>query len=312
MTDQPDPLEFPKYTFGVDVPVLPVMKLARARHHQAELSSQLAVWQAGRPIVADLSVSGHDRSAIVGRLRVRQPPLTNQWSLVFGDAVHNCRSALDAAMWAFASMGGVVPPKPRQVQFPIFDDPVRWDRFAADNLSTVPSPVLLRTRMLQPFEQTDPQTISGLSLLQEFSNADKHRALGVPRPISLQLNLAANIKFVDEAAAEGFGTAPVELIPDFSSGLADGSHVLTLRTGSEVEYCSGELEILVEPHLEIRPGTVIPMTTALESAIRTVEGTLRVISGGILRQDDPRADRAWSPLKLQPLSGPAMDEWRSA
>lgn len=299
----------PRYIYGKDIPVLPVVKLARAREHQANLYTQIASWQAGRPVIARLSRDLSDSALVVGLLHVSQPPPLLQWSVVFGDAIHNCRSALDAAVWAFANMGDASPPKPKQVGFPIFSDRNDWAKYSSAVLATVPASVLARLELLQPFNVKDENQVAGLQLLQEFSNADKHRALLLPRPVALEIQVSAQLRYENESDAADFEQGGVQVDPDFSPGLVEGARVFEIRTHAPLLGASGELEVIIEPHVELSQGVVVHMKVALEAALRSADDALRVIAGGVVAADDPRADRNWSPFIMNRLLGPALDEW---
>ena len=191
-------------------------------------------------------------------------------------------------------------------------DEAEFKAFCRRALSTVPPPVLARLALLQPFAIADAKSQSGLSVLQDFSNLDKHRALVLPRPIALALTISAQLRYADEADAERFGERPMHVEPDLSAGLVEDSEVVRIPAGAELLEASGDMDVQVEPYTRLGTGPVVHLRLALEAVLRAADDALRVIAGGLVTADDPRADRSWGqPLHLEPLQGPALDDWKS-
>lgn len=110
------------------------------------------------------------------------PPL--YLSAVAGDVTHNLRSALDHLAWQFVDMSGGSPT--RRTAFPIYRDEREFigaveGRRRRDNrpgpLSGIDprGEVWALIKRFQPYQRGD--CAEALALLQDFSNADKHREL---------------------------------------------------------------------------------------------------------------------------------------
>jgi hypothetical protein len=95
-------------------------------------------------------------------------------SLVFGDAVHTLRSALDHLAYQLAFRLGTGPT--RRTQWPIFDDPALFESYGSRHLEGILEPHRSRIVDMQPFK--DPNGLRWLSLLHELDIADKHHNIG--------------------------------------------------------------------------------------------------------------------------------------
>lgn len=107
-------------------------------------------------------------------------------ALRVGDAVHDFRSALDHLVWQLSLAGteGAEPSRPRRVQFPISSSPEDYGRARTTALSDVSREAQDVLESYQPYHGAAgrPDNYSGpyvhqLTLLQQLSNADKHRLL---------------------------------------------------------------------------------------------------------------------------------------
>jgi hypothetical protein len=125
-------------------------------------------------------------------LRVNQPPAVDEWALLFGNAVHNLRSALDSLVWELAHRDGREPRSPRGLYFPIVTDEATWPR-AAKMLESCPIEVIERVRPTQPFLIPDAGP-SGLEVLATLNNQDKHR-VPIRASMALQQVMMDNASF---------------------------------------------------------------------------------------------------------------------
>ena len=107
-------------------------------------------------------------------------------ALRVGDAVHDFRSALDHLVWQLSLAGteGAEPSRPRRVQFPVSSSPEDYGRARTTALSDVSREAQDVLESYQPYHGAAgrPDNYSGpyvhqLTLLQQLSNADKHRLL---------------------------------------------------------------------------------------------------------------------------------------
>jgi hypothetical protein len=106
-------------------------------------------------------------------------------SLMFGDAIHNLRSALDHLIYAIAvhkASGATPPPDWRIIAFPITDCPTgkgSFKNFCAAKLGTfAPDTKLLEVlEDFQPYRRKNKVFPPLLKVLRDFDDADKHRLL---------------------------------------------------------------------------------------------------------------------------------------
>lgn len=111
----------------------------------------------------------------VVQIRVKtQPPL--RWSTIVGDAVHNLRSSLDYFVYDLARRD-TGKARPRGTQFPIIaTDAADYRRAASAGVQMLEPRHRRIIRQLQPYQHDDPGT-HPLAILNQLSNADKHRLL---------------------------------------------------------------------------------------------------------------------------------------
>jgi len=111
-----------------------------------------------------------------------------------GDAIHNVRSALDAAVWHLAILGSGQDPPPRvnrrKVQFPIFQKVADFESQGRDMIASLKDGPRAVIEGAQPCYRGDDSQLDALTLLARISNRDKHRVV-VPMaviPQSLEPN----------------------------------------------------------------------------------------------------------------------------
>lgn len=163
-------------------------RLVWAKVHRNKLKAELASVETDEskrvPIVAKFDVDAFEYSIQVIELPRR---LIARVGLRIGDTIHNLRSALDLLAWQLAceATGSKRPPRPRQIQFPIYDfakttDVVvgrrkvkRWGFDSAWLLSLAPQ----QKTALAGFQPYRGGHGKHLRLLRDMSNDDKHRLL---------------------------------------------------------------------------------------------------------------------------------------
>ncbi|HZT66044.1 MAG TPA: hypothetical protein VFA11_09680 [Acidimicrobiales bacterium] len=150
-------------------------KIDRAREHLGVLAAEVDAWAAGDPVIY-IAARWHRYQWLRG------PPL--RWAAIFGDCVHNLRSALDHMIWDLSGGTGNAPPRS---EFPIFDDqtkylergkngkPVHGSGLAKiEGVKDLDARRVIRN--LQPFKASEPHR-HPLWVLHELDRVDKHRAL---------------------------------------------------------------------------------------------------------------------------------------
>ena len=165
-------------------------KLDHARRHVTDLDDAVRSFfdDAGN---CPLLVSSFDEESRFHVFRVGPIPpqladIQVEAALRVGDAVHDLRSALDHLVWQLSLAGteGAEPSRPRRVQFPISSSPEGYEHARATALSEVSRGAQDMLESYQPYHGAAgrPDNYSGpyvhqLALLQQLSNADKHRLL---------------------------------------------------------------------------------------------------------------------------------------
>ena len=150
------------------------LKYARAVHLVNELRGRIDEWSAAETLVA--TVHQADPHTVELRLGIRREPPIDEWSLILGDALHNLRSVFDILIWAIATIDGSEPKTPTQVTFPLTSSPRDWNKRIL-SLESIPTPLLNRVRLLQPWAQGVERVDSMLWLLHRFDIVDKHTGL---------------------------------------------------------------------------------------------------------------------------------------
>lgn len=156
---------------GEDYSIWPAMKVQRARQLANELQSSIDLFRVRSParIVGDVKAEG---TVVEFKPDLLQAPV-HEWSLRFGDIIHNYRASLDALVWALAHLDGANPKYPRRVQFPFAKTATEWNRAVKDSLASIPDEVLSRLRLVQPLTRGDTDQAIGI-LLHNLDVQDKH------------------------------------------------------------------------------------------------------------------------------------------
>jgi hypothetical protein len=113
---------------------------------------------------------------------VLSKPIPIEWSVAFGEFVHNLRSALDNTVSLLAVINGG---DDRRSAFPIYDVPDLYAARAPRKLAGLPQEAQAFIERLQPFPGQTAVIPHYLHSLEEMWNADKHRVL---QPWGIQLS----------------------------------------------------------------------------------------------------------------------------
>jgi hypothetical protein len=148
-------------------------KIAHAQKHLESLQRELETWIQSRPYAVitheEADANTHTFWFVLGHVFDAPAPI----GLIFGDYVHNLRSALDHLVWALAvnNKGGKEPKNANAVGFPVADNPrAFYDAPVLRELTWEQATVLER---FQPYRGGDaPRALGDLNL---FWNDDKHR-----------------------------------------------------------------------------------------------------------------------------------------
>jgi hypothetical protein len=167
-------------------------KFERARLHRSRLVSAGIEWL--RELEGDPApIEKRTRPWLDGELITydvgspyRSAP--SEIGLILGDALNNYRASLDHLAWAIVNMTGS-PRKPKQVYFPITQSP---EVFASEILRKLPGVSALFASMVklhQPFQNGAQIVEHPLFILDDWNNADKHRAVHVTAAYSQELKI---------------------------------------------------------------------------------------------------------------------------
>jgi hypothetical protein len=144
------------------------LKIARGRKHSAELKAELAAYLQDDPCAVFLERNpdtGHCRTALKFRKAVPAG-----FSAIFGDAVHNFRTALDILANDLVALNGV---QPKKVYFPFGKDAAGFEDELKAKMGQAPDEIKDIVRSFKPY-------IGGNDLLRAMHDldiGDKHIAI---------------------------------------------------------------------------------------------------------------------------------------
>src|SRR4051812_17351457 len=102
------------------------LRIDRAEMLGQQLAAAIQAWSQSEPweLVPHIA---DDRLSWQLVLKVKQSPPLEEWSLLFGEAVHNLRSSLDNMTVNIARSAGVSEPKTLgKIQFPVSSTKQAW------------------------------------------------------------------------------------------------------------------------------------------------------------------------------------------
>lgn len=175
------------------------MKVAHAAEIWRQLEGRVEVWTTSLAVYLDIHQTGPNTLQWTVRETARAP--VEEWSLLFGDIIHNLRSALDALIYGICLLAtpGPTAGEERRIYFPAEHDESKWETKWGKDLKFLEPEVLERVRSYQPFAQPDPND-NFLHHLHAIDIADKHRG-----QVYLGLNPAAILgESVQVAVSEEF------------------------------------------------------------------------------------------------------------
>lgn len=246
-------------------PRWPTLKRERALQHSAALSHLYSTYTESLGPTTTLSY-GDDGYATV-RARVAHRPSAYQWSLVFGDIIHNYRASLDALTWAVAHLDGREPSNPSQIQFPITKSASEWVRLSKKAwFNELPRFVKDRLHDVQPYRVPDPANAVA-DVLHQLDIKDKHHESlaisvfarsGQEMPVVFESDEPDAIQAVADTAEYPHRPGPIE----------DGDIVFRIKL-------DGRAQFKVAPELPLR------LTTTLNGETLDVWHLLRTIDAQV-------------------------------
>lgn len=216
-------------------------KIDRAGEHLDALIRDIRDWGESDPFRL-VSEPGRPSTEHHVRIYFSQEPRLAHWGLIFGDMVHNLRSAMDHIVWHFATREVAVPK--RTTAFPIYTDA---DKYAGTGpglggrqagvykiTDITDAAVRALIEQAQPYNFADGYQASPLYWVQEFDTTDKHKLI-VPAVVTPHAAEA----IMRTGTRSGQVTANAHIGP-----LVDGADVLSITS----EY---DVEVDVDPKLAI-------------------------------------------------------------
>lgn len=243
-----------------------VYRLARADACAYAIADHISAWSFGQPI--ELEQVGRDGAAYDVVIR-RVKPVAPAVALLFSEAIHHLRAALDNVIWHLVAQahGPLTARVARQVALPIHEDEEAYNRWiqqrVRDGLVAFSDTATLgqRVRSLQPFASTTESVpsigvvlaaISGvdrefghpLKLLQDYSNEDKHRQIRVAAARTIASTYDRPIWEQDRRQQ------PVTAGMVIASGVRGTPQIVETNTAAAIKR-PGELEAWVNPVKEV-------------------------------------------------------------
>jgi hypothetical protein len=157
-------------------------KLDWAEEHRKELHAEIRKWCQSDPVETIRTSETHGSKATIRYVaKFRQHPPLQRWGLMFGDFVHNARSALDHLVYAiaFRESGGRGLPEnvQKKLAFPICDDMSKW-KTRCFTVEVLQANTRARIEGVQPYNRPQVDALPKLlAVLRDFSDVDKHRVL---------------------------------------------------------------------------------------------------------------------------------------
>lgn len=185
-------------------------------------------------------------------------------SVIAGEVVHNLRSALDYLAWQLVLnySGNLSDKDARKVQFPIRKNQKDWSSDYTVSMIKPTNASLLQSR--QPFSSQSDVDSHPLTILQDFSNRDKHRILNsvLARPLGFSLNNSDTVEGIQ--VSYDFGSA--------SPVLTVGSELVRVgglppNLEDQVSQASSVLPLVLLPHHTDVPFTKLDEDTVQQSLI---------------------------------------------
>lgn len=108
---------------------------------------------------------------------VRQEPMPEELSLVFGEFLYHLRAALDNCLYAVAVIdaGQRPPPNADKLEWPICLNADAWAR-QLQRYTTLSAPIVAALEAIQPYHAARPEW-NCLRILHDLARVDRHRAM---------------------------------------------------------------------------------------------------------------------------------------
>lgn len=260
---------------GINTSPWPYMKFLRAKGLSQELWTALEIngTASARHVVAEV---GEDQRTVTFKLSLDSPLPVNEWSLVFGDIIHNYRSALDSLAWELTHMEGAEPAEnvARQIYFPLCTTQRQWEVKVAGPLCTVPERFIRRLYQLQPLLRPSPHDSVALAL-HELDIQDKHKACVYASTYTH--NMGTMIVELKSSQGEKVDFDPTSLRLFGPQPFIDGQKLFEVTANGAVAEASSAMNVPVFPLLTLQDGRTVELFNFLGAIQQYLEVVFDVI-----------------------------------
>lgn len=246
-------------------PRWPALKRERALQHSAALYHLYLTYM--ESLGPTTVVTYDDDGYATVRARITHHPPAYEWSLVFGDIIHNYRASLDALTWAVAHLDDRDPPNPVQIQFPIATSASDWRKLNKQQwFGQLPEFIRNRLHDLQPYRLPDPANAVA-AVLHKLDIEDKHHE-------SLEISVFARsaqempIAFTSDEPDVIFEVESTAEYPHRPGPISDGDVVFRIKL-------DGRARLMEAPMLPLQ------LTTSLNGKTRDVWHLLRTVDAQV-------------------------------
>jgi len=153
------------------------LKLHRARQHIQTLNAQVASFGEREPFsFSEESDPEHGLHSL--RIRVElEPPL--MWSILVGDALQDMRASLDHLAYSLAIAHSGEPPKPQEIEFPIFATREGFRGGRKRRIGRLAPRAQATIQRFQPYRRRAGHEGHTLWVLHDLARIDRHRAIHI-------------------------------------------------------------------------------------------------------------------------------------
>ncbi|HYN13585.1 MAG TPA: hypothetical protein VET51_13175, partial [Burkholderiales bacterium] len=241
----------------------PRMKIARAREHIADLVGQLHLFSASKPFDLRWVNLGSEGKTRQGLKIFQTKPFPAFFALLIGDAVHNCRTALDLLACDLVRLNNK---DAASVYFPFGKDEKHFnDQIGKGSFDLASPQAVSLLKQMKPYWGGD----DWLRGLHELDLLDEHRLL-------LPVFISANVRHLVVKAPQGGEQTFADCT--FSGSSLD----IAVPEGSRIVKYKG-----VEPHIslqsQIEVFDAIPVIEVLENLADRVEHVVLTFENLLLR-----------------------------
>ena len=210
-----------------------------ARHVEA-LTNSVAAWGRESHVARLGGALSPDRRSIDLRLEGIPPAPVEEWGFLIGDALHNMRSLLNNLLHSIAVASAGPGGDVGRLQFPISETERDWTRAnggGRKQIKGLPESVVRSVESLQPFNRGGSDSVAHvLWLLNDLSNADKHRVATLPAHSTNRLDLTVSAELLEPGLAPIDGEVVFANSSDVLAHVEFGQPVRSVKIDARVTF----------------------------------------------------------------------------